>query len=211
MARIERSAGLAVPRLVQLPSSACAPKAGIPWAAGTDHPCAAPPFRRSGSGTARPFGRCAAAVSITSWVSKSLVIGSSLHCEARDHPESASTRSLASRVAVVRVFGRCELTEHRRAWLIWFRLCRLAVMAQAAVSDGQLLDLLPGLEDGVAATEVDIAGVRCRGSRGSGGCCSGRLRQAKKMVCSVSDTGRFHQSATRVARRLAPFYTTQDV
>ena len=43
-------------------------------------------------------------------------------------------------------------------WLIWFRLCSLAVMAQAAVSDGQFLDRLPGVEDGLAAAEVDVSG-----------------------------------------------------
>ena len=31
-------------------------------------------------------------------------------------------------------------------------------MAQAAVSDGQFLDLLPRLEDGLAAAEVDVGG-----------------------------------------------------
>ena len=31
-------------------------------------------------------------------------------------------------------------------------------MAQAAVSDGQFLDLVPRLEDGLAAAEVDVGG-----------------------------------------------------
>ena len=32
------------------------------------------------------------------------------------------------------------------------------MMAQAAVSDGQFLDLVPCLEDGLAAAEVDVGG-----------------------------------------------------
>ena len=57
---------------------------------------AAPPRSEPGSGSRLPSARCAAAESMIAWVSESLVIGSSLRCEARDHPDPATTPSRAS-------------------------------------------------------------------------------------------------------------------
>ncbi len=67
---------------------------------------AAPPRSEPGSGSTLPSARCAAAERMIDWVSESLVIGSSLRCEGRDHPDPATTPSRASRGSAAEPEGR---------------------------------------------------------------------------------------------------------